>query len=202
MTTALPYRRQQVTPRSGGRIAGDRRAAMEREYGSGVPATAGNTALAPQEQDRPAANRPTLPRLRVAPPAPVSVPKTPFVAGVLVTVITGVVGILVLNTKINENAFRLETLQKQQGRLDRTEAQLTKDLAEKESPTSLAAAARRVGMVPAERPAIITLPDGKVLSVPRPSSAQSGTGARPAAAGTTAQQNNGQRTGAAGQSRR
>ena len=32
MTMTLPYRRQQVTPRSGGRIAGDRRAA-EREYG-------------------------------------------------------------------------------------------------------------------------------------------------------------------------
>lgn len=174
MTTALPYRRQQVTPRSGGRIAGDRRAAMEREYGSGAPLTAGNTALAPEPDSGAAANRPTIPRLRVAPPAPVSAPKAPFVAGVLAVVIAGVVGILVLNTKINENAFRLDALQQQQGKLDRTEAQLTQDLADKESPTSLAAAARRLGLVPAGSPAFITLPDGKVLTVPQPASATGG----------------------------
>ncbi|GAA1792318.1 hypothetical protein HC028_01625 [Planosporangium flavigriseum] len=193
MTTALPYRRQQVTPRSGGRSAGDRRAAMDREYGSGAPVTVGNTALAPQSDSEAAANRPTLPRLRVAPPAPVSVPKAPFVAGVLAVVVAGVVGILVLNTKINENAFRLEALQKQQGRLDRTEAQLTQDLAEKESPTSLAAAARRLGLVPADSPAFITLPDGKVLTVPRPAAGQS------SAAGTSTQKNSG---ATAGQPRR
>jgi hypothetical protein len=149
---------------------------MEQEHGSEAPVTAGNTALAPQPGAEPTPSRSTLPRLRVAPPAPVSVPKAPFVAGVLVVVITGVVGILVLNTKINENAFRLEALQQQQGQLDRTQAELTKNLADRESPTSLAAAARRVGMVPADRPAFITLPDGKVLGVPRPSSAQSNTG--------------------------
>jgi hypothetical protein len=172
---------------------------MEQEYGSGSPATVGNTALAPESDSGTAANRPTLPRLRVAPPAPVSVPKAPFVAGVLAVVVTGVVGILVLNTKINENAFRLEALQQQQGRLDRTEAQLTKDLADKESPTSLAAAARRLGLVPAGSPAFIMLPDGKVLSVPRPGTTQS------SATGSTSapRSNGGQHNGAAtSQSRR
>jgi hypothetical protein len=167
------------------------------EHGNGAPLTVGNTALAPQPDSEATANHPTLPRLRVAPPAPVSVPKAPFVAGVLAVVVTGVVGILVLNTKINENAFRLEALQQQQGRLDRTEAQLTKDLAEKESPTSLAAAARRLGLVPAGSPAFITLPDGKVLTVPRPASAQPG-----ATGSTPVQPNGGQRSGSAGQSRR
>jgi hypothetical protein len=172
---------------------------MEQEHGSGSPATVGNTALAPEPDSGTAANRPTLPQLRVAPPAPVSVPKAPFVAGVLAVVVTGVVGILVLNTKINENAFRLEALQQQQGRLDRTEAQLTKDLADKESPTSLAAAARRLGLVSAGSPAFIMLPDGKVLSMPRPGTAQS------SATGSTSVQrsNGGQHNGAAtGQSRR
>jgi hypothetical protein len=173
MTMTLPYRRQQVTPRSGGRIAGDRRAAG-REYGSEQPITAGNTALAPKPAGRREAARPTLPRLRVAPPAPVSTPRAPFVAMVLVMVIAGVVGILVLNTKINENAFRLEALQQQQNKLDRTEARLTQDLADKESPTSLAAAAKRLGLVPAGSPAFITLPDGKVLGVPRPATGNAG----------------------------
>jgi hypothetical protein len=171
MTMTLPYQRQQVTPRSGGRIAGDRRAAGDQgssAYGSDIPVTVGNTALAPKPGRRTGGK--TAPRLRVAPPAPVSVPRAPFVAMVLVVVIAGVIGILVLNTKINENAFRLEALQKQQGNLDRTEAQLTKDLADKESPNSLAAAAKRLGMVPADRPAFITLPDGKILGVPKPAS--------------------------------
>jgi hypothetical protein len=150
---------------------------MEREYGSDVPATAGNTALAPETDRGRPADRPTLPRLRVAPPAPVSVPKAPFVAGVLAVVVAGVVGILVLNTEINQNAFRLDALQQQQSKLDRTEAQLTRDLAEKESPTSLAAAARRLGLVPAGSPAFITLPDGKVLTVPRPATAGSSAAA-------------------------
>lgn len=170
MTMTLPYRRQQVTPRSGGRVAGDRRAA-EREYGSDVPATAGNTALAPKPGTRRGAERVEQPRLRVAPPAPVSMPRAPFVAMVLVVVIAGVVGILVLNTKINENAFRLEALQQKQGTLDRTESQLTQDLADKESPNSLAAAAKRLGLVPAGSPTFITLPDGKVLTVPQPGKA-------------------------------
>jgi hypothetical protein len=150
---------------------------MERDYGSDVPATAGNTALAPETDRGRPADRPTLPRLRVAPPAPVSVPKAPFVAGVLAVVVAGVVGILVLNTEINQNAFRLDALQQQQSKLDRTEAQLTRDLAEKESPTSLAAAARRLGLVPAGSPAFITLPDGKVLTVPRPATAGSSAAA-------------------------
>jgi hypothetical protein len=192
MTMPLPSRRQQVTPRSGGRIAGDRRMTVGREYGSG-PRAAGNTALAAKPGNRTAANRPTQPRLRVAPPAPVSMPRAPFVAMVLIVTIVGVVGILVLNTKINENVFRLQALQQRQGALDRTEARLTQDLADKESPTSLAAAALRMGLVPSDRPAFITLPDGKVLGVPRPASGQ------PSAGGTQAQHNG---AAVAGQPRR
>jgi hypothetical protein len=202
MTMTLPYRRQQVTPRSGGRVAGDRRAAMEREYGSGRERlTDGATALAPERVSRVAerlggrradvtasgarradatasgarradpADRPTLPRLRVAPPAPVTVARAPFVAMMLVVVIVGVVGILVLNTKINENAFRLDALQRNGKVLDRKEDAMNRELANFESPGSLAAAARRLGLVPADRPAFITLPDGTVLGVPKPASA-------------------------------
>jgi hypothetical protein len=130
----------------------------------------------------------------VAPPTPISAPKAPFVAMVLVVVIVGVVGILVLNTKINENAFRLDALQQRQAKLDRAEAELTKNLADKESPTSLAAAAMRLGMVPATKPAFITLPNGKVLGVPRPATGQ------PSASGTAGNQQNG--ANVAGQSRR
>lgn len=116
----------------------------------------------------------------VAPPAPVAVPRAPFLVLVLTIVVIGVLGILVINTKINENAFRLDDLRHAQSVLDQQEQQLAEALAEKESPGNLAAAARVLGLVPAEQPAFLHLPDGKVLGAPQPatgsvSSAASGT---------------------------
>jgi hypothetical protein len=190
--TTLPYRRQQVTPRSGGRIAGDRQTATHRD--NEYP-TAGSAAVQPRRLSAGEAERsprssgrnlqgqrdPDIiesgvraagSRLRVAPPAPVTTPRAPFVALVLFLVMSGVLGILVLNTKINENAFRLKDLRDRQSRLDLQEQQLTDDLALAASPNSLAAAARRLGLVPAGSPAFIRLPDGRVLGVPQPATGQ------------------------------
>jgi hypothetical protein len=104
----------------------------------------------------------------VAPPAPVAVPRAPFLALVLTIVVLGVLGILVINTKINENAFQLDDLRHGQALLDQQEQQLAEQLAERESPGNLAAAARRLGLVPAQQPAFLHLPDGKVLGAPQP----------------------------------
>jgi len=130
--------------------------------------TAGATALATAPRPDRGTTAPDRAPLRVAPPAPVAAPRAPFVALVLAIVITGVLGILVLNTKINENAFRLDHLRTRQAALDQQEEQLNQQLADQESPNSLAAAARRLGLVPAGTPAFITLPDGRVLGVPQP----------------------------------
>jgi len=108
------------------------------------------------------------PRLRVAPPLPVAVPRAPFVIMLLVIVVAGVLGVLVINTKINENAFRLSDLQDQQTALDQQEQQLAQRLAGIESATSLAAAAKRLGLVPAGSSAFIELPNGRTLGVPAP----------------------------------
>src|SRR5262245_19365585 len=56
-------------------------------------------------------------RLRASPPLPVAVPHAPFIGLVLVLVISGVLGILMINTKINENSFRLDDLQDKQAAL-------------------------------------------------------------------------------------
>jgi hypothetical protein len=74
----------------------------------------------------------------------------------------------VINTKINENAFRISDLQDQQSALDQQEQQLAQRLAGFESPTSLGAAAKRLGLVPADTLAFMTLPNGRVLGVPAP----------------------------------
>lgn len=125
--------------------------------------TVGATALAPARV--PVRERP---KLRAAPPVPVTAPRAPFVALVLVVVVAGVLGILLINTKINENAFKLSHLQDKQTDLDRQEQQLNAQLANQQAPNNLAAQAAKLGLVPAGTPAFIQLPDGRVIGVPQP----------------------------------
>lgn len=71
------------------------------------------------------------------PPAPVAVPRAPFVVLVLLVVVGGVLGILLLNTKINENAFVLHELRQQQVALDQREQQLEQEIAQASSTAQL-----------------------------------------------------------------
>jgi hypothetical protein len=179
----------QRAPRSGGRTAV--RSHQTGAGRSGVPATDGTAALAPRLWDEPRARRldgggeqdRSAPRLRVAPPVPVSAPRAPFVALILVLVVGGVLGILLVNTKINENAFRLDRLQKQQAALDLQQQQLQKQIAEHEAPGNLAAKARRFGLVESGPPAFIRLPDGKVIGVPQPAGGADAGSGQPGAGG-------------------
>jgi hypothetical protein len=108
------------------------------------------------------------PMLRVAPPAPVSAPRAPFVASVIGVVIVGVLGILMINTKTNENSFRIADLQKQGAALDNQRQDLDNQLVAVSNIGNLGAAARRLGLVLADNPAMITLPDGRIIGVPTP----------------------------------
>ncbi|MCW3817354.1 hypothetical protein ONA91_23150 [Micromonospora sp. DR5-3] len=169
----------QRAPRSGGRIAAqrttrtataeaDRRDRREatRARGTREFPTDGAAALRPAERTRNTGA--ASPRLRVAPPPPVSVPRAPFVGLILVLVVGGVLGILAVNTKINENAFKLEKLQQEQAKLDVNQEQLEKEIADQEAPGNLTANARKLGLVESGDPAYIRLPDGKMIGVPHP----------------------------------
>jgi hypothetical protein len=101
-------------------------------------------------------------------PLPIALPRAPFLILIVALVVAGVLGVLVLNTKINENSFRLNDLRNNQAALDLQEQQLQRDLADRESPGNLRAAATRLGLVPAGTPAFINLPDGRVVGVPQP----------------------------------
>lgn len=105
---------------------------------------------------------------RLKPPVPVTVVRAPFVILVIMSVIAGVVGILVLNTKITENAFKLSAMRHDQVLLDQREQQLRQLISGYESPGSLAAAAAKLGLVEAGPPAFILLPDGRTIGVPKP----------------------------------
>ncbi|SBT48233.1 hypothetical protein [Micromonospora narathiwatensis] len=171
----------QRAPRSGGRTAAqhttrattatagadrlDRREETRARGAREFP-TQGSAALRPAE--RAGKTGTAAPRLRVAPPPPVSVPRAPFVGLILVLVVGGVLGILAINTKINENAFKLERLQQEQARLDVDQQQLTKEIADQEAPGNLTANARKLGLVESDDPAYMRLPDGKMIGVPHP----------------------------------
>lgn len=177
----------QRVPRSGGRIAGERargagpdvraertsRPAETRARGAREFPTQGSAALRPVERAAAAdSSRAESPRLRVAPPPPVRVPRAPFAALVVLLVVGGVLGILAVNTKINENAFRLLELQEQQTKLDLEQQQLKKQIADAEAPGNLAAQARKQGLVDGGELAYIRLPDGKLIGVPQPAGGQ------------------------------
>jgi hypothetical protein len=199
-------------PRSGGRTTEQRTSTIDarrRSSSNGSDArgarrypTQGTAALkvdtAVAEPLRVAGAGPATPRLRVAPPAPISAPRAPFIAVVIALVIAGVLGILLINTKTNENSFEISRLQDQQAALDTRQQQLENQLATYDSVGNLDAAAKRLGLVKADAPAYLRLPDGKVIGVPKPGTGQpavtaqdAAKAARPAAAagGTTANNN-------------
>jgi len=132
------------------------------------------------------------PRLWVAPPAPINAPRAPFIALVVAVVVAGVLGILMINTKTAENSFRIDSLEKQQAKLDSQQQDLENEIAVNTSPGSLDAAARRLGLVKADNPAYIRLQDGKVFGFPKPGSgevavtAQDPAGTAPDSAATSA----------------
>ena len=133
-------------------------------------ATQGSAALKldAQQQRDPIAT----PRLRVAPPAPINAPRAPFITLVVAIVVVGVLGILLINTKTAENSFRIDTLQKRQAQLDSQQQDLENEIAANNSPGSLDAAARKLGLVKADNLAYIRLPDGKVIGVMTPVSGE------------------------------
>jgi hypothetical protein len=158
---------ERYAPRSGGRTAEQRSSTDDaRRY-----RTRGTAALQ-AEVAEPQRTTGATPRLRVAPPAPISAPRAPFIAVVIALVVAGVLGILLINTRTNENTFRISKLQDREAALDNQQQNLENQIAGYESTGNLDAAARRLGLVKADNPAYIRLPDGRVIGVPRPGEGQ------------------------------
>jgi hypothetical protein len=95
-------------------------------------------------------------------------PRAPLIMLILAMVVAGMVGLVLINTAINEDAFELHTLNRDKRAADLRERQLQRDVAELESAGALDAASKRLGLVDAGTPAFITVPDGQVLGVPEP----------------------------------
>jgi hypothetical protein len=100
-----------------------------------------------------------------------SAARTPFVVVVVLILLGGLLGLLALNTVLAQDAFALHSLQVQSRQLADREQALQREVADLQSPRSLASRATGLGMVPGGPPAFLRLSDGKVLGAPQPGAA-------------------------------
>lgn len=113
--------------------------------------------------------RSELPHLRlVAPLRPERASRGFFAVLITAMLAFGLVLMLVINTSVAQTAFTVSELKIQQRDLSRTEAALTKALAEAASPPVLEAKARSLGMIPSDRAVFLTVPSGKVRGKAKP----------------------------------
>lgn len=97
-----------------------------------------------------------------------SAARAPFLAVVVLIMAIGMLGLLLLNTVLAQDAFRLHALQLQGRALADQEQALQREVDRLQSPQSLAARAAALGMVPGGPPAFLRLADGQVLGAAVP----------------------------------
>lgn len=89
------------------------------------------------------------PSLRVVPGGRTRAPRAPFVVLVLLVLGAGLVGLLLLNTGLQQGSFELRDLQREARLLRDQHATLTQEVAHRSAPDELAERADSLGMVPA-----------------------------------------------------
>ena len=108
------------------------------------------------------------PALALVVPRRSDAPRAPFVAVVVSLLVSGLLGLLVLNTVLAQDAFALHTLSQDGRALADREQSLAREVEAMRSPEALAARADALGMVQAGPPAFLRLPDGAILGTPVP----------------------------------
>jgi cell division protein FtsL len=114
-------------------------------------------------------------RLTVVPRPARRSPRVPFVLLVVISLGLGVVGLLLVNTSLQQGAFETATLSTRATALLNQVQSLQLRVDALRSPQRVADAAHKLGMVPDPNPAFLRLPDGRVLGVPRPGVAGTGS---------------------------
>ena len=99
--------------------------------------------------------------------------RTPFVVVLLGMIGAGLVGLIVLSTYMQTQAFELDRLQSQARDLSTEQASLDREVSQLESPRNLGSRALAYGMVPSRTPVYLRLSDGEVIG--RPEAAEHNT---------------------------
>ncbi|MGH8774593.1 MAG: septum formation initiator family protein [Jiangellaceae bacterium] len=98
--------------------------------------------------------------LRMVPPRVARSPRAPFVALVLLLLGLGLVGLLLLNTALQQGSFELADLERETAVLRDRRAELADEVASRSAPDALARSARSLGMVQGEEPVFLHLEPG------------------------------------------
>lgn len=126
------------------------------------------TGAAPGRSPRPA---PRGPRLRVLPRAQ-RVPGNRFLVLVAGLLVSGLIGLLVLNLSMQKGAFELAAIQQRTADLRTHEQALAYDMQRLESTQHLWRRATALGMVRNTSPVFLDLTDGSIIGDPVPAPAQ------------------------------
>lgn len=113
-------------------------------------------------------------RLTVVPRGVTRAPRVPFVALVSLLLVSGIAGLLLFNTSMQQASFHATALEQQAQILAAEEQSLQMELEMLRDPQRVAAEARAIGMVPPANPAFIRLSDGRVLGTPTPAVPEDG----------------------------
>ena len=100
--------------------------------------------------------QPVPPALRVVAGRPARQRRAPFVVLVLLLLGVGLVGLLVLNTALQQGSFDLADLEQRTELLRDRRAELVGQVADRSAPGTLARQARELDMIPAEN--VVFLP--------------------------------------------
>jgi len=120
-------------------------------------------------------------RLTVVPRRRTRAPRVPFVTLVSVLLLSGVVGLLLFNTSMQQASFAATALEEQAGSLSAREQSLQMELERLRDPQRVAEAARRQGLVDPPPPAFLDLDTGEVIGKPAPATAENDTRIAPPA---------------------
>lgn len=126
--------------------------------------SARSSAAAPQSRAEVARER----ALRLVAPARARVRRAPFVVVLVAILSAGLVGLVVTNTALQDQAFRLAELQREANSLAIQQQQLEYEADRLANPASLAQAAAELGMVPNAVPVFLQPSTGEIIGVPTP----------------------------------
>lgn len=107
-------------------------------------------------------------RLTVVAARPSSAPRAPFAVLVFLILGAGVVGLLMFNTQMQQASIYATQLEAKADALEAKSQALTRELEGRRDPQQVAEAARKLGMVAPENPAMVSLKDGRILGIPVP----------------------------------
>ena len=117
--------------------------------------------------------RPTPLPLRLVAPVRSRAGRAPFVVVVLTVLGIGLVGLILLSTVLQAQAFEIARLQSKADALTVQEQDLRREVERLQAPADLAQRAVQLGMVPNTNPVFLRSSDGKVVGDPVPAEPRS-----------------------------